>query len=170
MYAEIEVLDSVAAEAKAAVVREARKHRGCQLLKTVPGIWWLRAATVVAHVSTPFRFRTKRQFWSYCGFAVVTWSSDDWEMVDSKLIRKRKPISTRGLNKKYNRHLKDAFKGAAKTASSGVFKPHFDALVASGMRESLARLTVARKIAATSLAIWKKGEKFELGKAVIRTE
>jgi transposase len=170
LYAEIEVLDSVAAESKAAVVREARKHRGCQLLRTVPGIGWLRAATVVAHVATPFRFRTKRQFWSYCGFAVVTWSSDDWEFVGSKLVRKRRPIATRGLNKKYNRYLKDAFKAAATTASSGVFKPHFDALVASGMRESLARLTVARKIAATSLAIWKKGEKFELGKAVIRTE
>jgi hypothetical protein len=93
-------------------------------------------------------------------------------MVDSKLVRKRTPVATRGLNKKNNRHLKDAFKGAARTAStgSGVFKPHFEALVATGMREALARLTVARKIAATSLVIWKKGERFQLGKAVIRTE
>ncbi len=172
LYVEIETLDSLAAEAKEAVKKEARKHRGCRLLKTVPGIGWLRAATVVAHVATPFRFRTKRQFWSYCGFGVVTWSSDDWEMVDSKLIRKRKPISTRGLNRKHNRHLKDVFKGAARTASvgHGAFRPHFDALVREGMRESLARLTVARKIAATSLTIWKKGEEFDLAKAVIRSE
>jgi hypothetical protein len=33
----------------------------------------------------------------------------------------------------------------------------------------MARLTVARKIAATSLVIWKKGEKFDVGKAVINT-
>lgn len=172
LYGEIATLDELAANAKAAVKQEARKHRGCCLLNTVPGIGWIRAATIVAHVATPFRFRTKRQFWSYCGFGVVTWSSDDWEMVDSKLIRKRKPISTRGLNRKHNRHLKDAFKGAARTASSsqGVFRPHYDALVNSGKRESLARLTVARKIAATSLTIWKKGEEFELAKAVIRTE
>ena len=162
----------MAAEARAVVVREARKHQGCRLLKTVPGIGWLRAATVVAHVATPFRFRTKRQFWSYCGFGVVTWSSDDWEMIDSKLIRKRRPVSTRGLNRKHNRNLKRAFKGAARTASTGngVFKPHYEALVSSGMRESLARLTVARKIAATNLTIWKKGEKFDLKKSVIRSE
>ena len=34
----------------------------------------------------------------------------------------------------------------------------------------MATLTVARKIAATSLAIWKKGEKYDLGKAVIRNK
>ena len=49
-------------------------------------------------------------------------------------------------------------------------RPHFDSLVESGMRESMARLTVARKIAATTLTIWKKGEKFLLSKAVIRSK
>ena len=172
LYTEIEVMESVAKDAKKAVEGEARKHRGCRLLKTVPGIGWLRAATIVAHVKTPFRFRTKRQFWSYCGFAVVTWTSDDWEMIDSRLVRKSRPVATRGLNRKHNRHLKDAFKGAAKTAigTRGAFRPHYDALVASGMRSEMAALTVARKLAATSLVIWKKGEKFDLGKAVIRTE
>jgi transposase len=172
LYAEIDVLNDLVNDAQKAVEREARKHVACRLLKTVPGIAWQRAATIVAHVSTPFRFRTKRQFWKYCGFAVVTWSSSDWEVIGSRIVRTRRPVATRGLNKNYNRHLKAAFKGAAKTAirQGGVFKPHHDCLVASGMRESMATLTVARKIAATALTIWKKGEKFKLGKATIRTE
>jgi transposase len=171
LYAQIELLSALREEAKKAVESEARRHRGCQLLKTVPGIGWNRAGTIVAHVASPFRFRTKRQFWTYCGFAVVTWTSDDWEIVEDKIRRKRNPVATRGLNKNYNRSLKNTFKSAAKDASQAgrVFRPHFDYLVASGMREQMARLTVARKIAATSLTIWKKGEKFDLDKAVIRS-
>lgn len=172
LYAQIELLGVLGGAAQDAVERESRKHRGCRLLQTVPGIGWIRAATIVAHVSTPFRFRTKRQFWSYCGFGVVTVSSSDWEMDGSQLVRKQQPVTTRGLNRKHNRHLKDAFKGAATTACSegGVFRPHLDHLVASGMRKSMAKLTVARKIAATSLTMWKKGEKFDPDKAVIEKE
>jgi transposase len=172
LYTHIEALDPLVKAANEAVEGEARKHKGCRILRSVPGIGWIRAATIVAHVRHPSRFRTKRQFWTYCGFAVVTSSTGDWEVTESGLTRKQRPGTTRGLNNKYNRHLKDVFKGAAKTAcgARGIFKPHFDALVASGMRESMAKLTVARKIAATSLAIWKKGEEFDPGKAVIQTE
>jgi transposase len=171
LYTHIESLDALVKAANEAVEREARNHKGCRLLRSVPGIGWIRAATIVAHVRHPSRFRTKRQFWTYCGFGVVTLSSDDWEITESGLKRKSTAKTTRGLNRKYNRHLKAVFKGAAgrSCGARGIFKPHFDYLVESGMRESMARLTVARKIAATSLAIWKKGEKFDLGKAVIRT-
>jgi hypothetical protein len=102
---------------------------------------------------------------------VVTASTSDWKVTDSGIGPKKMP-KTRGLNNKYNRHLKAVFKGAATTScgARGVFKPHFDLLVANGMRESMAKLTVARKIAATTLVIWKNGEKFDLGKAVIRKE
>ena len=33
---------------------------------------------MAATVLCPYRFRTKRQFWSYCGLVVVTRSSADW--------------------------------------------------------------------------------------------
>jgi transposase len=163
----MDLLEALRVQAGDAVIRESKKHRGCKLLRTVPGIGAIRAATIVAHVCTPFRFRTKRQFWSYCGLAVVTWSSDDWEIDEGKLRRSRRPIATRGLNRNHNRHLKSVFKSAVHDARA--FRPHFEALVASGMRESMARLTVARKIAATSLAIWKKGQAFDLSKAVVRS-
>jgi transposase len=168
LYSQMEALDELKGEAERAVLGEAKKHRPCSLLKTVPGIGPIRSATIVAHVATPFRFRTKRQFWSYCGLAVVTRGSSDWEIKGEELRRSRRPVSTRGLNKNHNRHLKDAFKGAVRDARA--FRPHLDSLIESGMRASMARLTVARKIAATTLAIWKKGEQFILSKAVIRSE
>ena len=172
LYTQIESLDALVKAANQAVEREARKHRGCKLLRSVPGIGWIRSATIVGHVIDPRRFRTKRQFWTYCGFAVVMVSTNDWKSTEAGFKPKNVPKSTRGLNNQYNRHLKVVFKGAATTSCSarGIFRPHFDFLVASGMRESMAKLTVARKIAATALVIWKKGEKFDLGKAVIRTE
>jgi len=168
LYSQMESLDDLRGEAEKAVLREAKKHRPCALVKSVPGIGPIRAATIVAHVATPFRFRTKRQFWSYCGLAVVTWGSSDWEIDVETLLQKRRPVATRGLNRNHNRYLKKVFKGAVHDARA--FRPHLDSLVGSGMRESMARLTVARKIAATTLAIWKKGEKFVLSKAVIKSE
>ena len=168
LYSQMESLHDLRGEAKKAVLREAKKHRPCSLLKSVPGIGPIRSATIVAHVATPFRFRTKRQFWSYCGLAVVTQGSSDWEIDGEELRRSRRPVATRGLNRNHNRHLKNVFKSAVNDGRA--FRPHLASLVESGMRESMARLTVARKIAATTLAIWKKGEKFILSKAVIRSQ
>jgi len=37
----------------------------------------------------------------------------------------------------------------------------YEDLLAKGMKPSLARLTVARKIAAIVLKIWKKGDRFD---------
>ena len=82
-------------------------------------------------------------------------------MVDGRVCRsKRRPL-VRGLNHNYSRALKSAFKSAAKTAASGPWKSHFDAMVASGTQESLALLTLARKIASITLALWKRGERYD---------
>ena len=167
LYCQMESLDHLRDEAEKAVLCEARKHRACRLVRSVPGIGPIRSATIVAHIATPFRFRTKRQLWAYCGLAVVTSSSSVWEIVGGQMVRTRKPVVTRGLNRNHNRSLKNVFKSAVHDA--GVFRPHLKYLVESGIRVSMARLTVARKIAATTLAIWKKGEEFDLSKAEIKS-
>jgi nucleoid DNA-binding protein len=59
--------------------------------------------------------------------------------------------------------MKEIFKGAATRASCGV-GPLRDFYVASldkGMRPEMARLTLARKIAAIALTLWKKEERFD---------
>jgi hypothetical protein len=95
------------------------------------------------------------------GLAVVTCSSADHELVDGVLRRSRRPIATRGLNRNHNHLLKRVFKNAASSAChSGPFKAAYDRRVAQGMAASMARLTIARQLAAITLAIWKRGEQF----------
>src|ERR1022692_1217657 len=69
----------------------------------------------------------------------------------------------RGLNANHNHDLKNIFKGAATRAAAvaGPFQEFYAALVARGMKPPMARLTLARKIAAIILLVWKKGVRFD---------
>src|SRR5262249_12938056 len=132
------------------------------LLQSIAGLGPVRVAQLIAAIDSPHRFRTKRQLWAYSGLAVTTKSSADYRLVKGELRRAARARVTRGLNPNYNRTLKHVFKDAALLASvRGALKPYYDQLVAHGMRPALARLTVARKIAAITLAVWKKGERFD---------
>ena len=135
------------------------------MLLTVPTLGIVRIAQLIASVVTPHRFRGKRQFWSYCGLAVVTRSSADYHSDGSQLRRTKKAAATRGLTRSRNRTLKHVFKSAALTASRcEPFKSWYAELLARGLRPELARVTMARKIAAVTLAVWKAGENFDGGK------
>jgi hypothetical protein len=70
---------------------------------------------------------------------------------------------TRGLNQNHNRVVKDVFKGAATAATvrKGPLQDLYQAMVARGMREELARVTLSRKLAALTLRLWKKGEPYD---------
>ena len=73
-----------------------------------------------------------------------------------------KPREKCGL-RNYNHVLKNVFKGAATTvAYRGAFKPWFDQRVANVTAPNHALLTLARKIASITLALWKKGERFDI--------
>ncbi len=63
--------------------------------------------------------------------------------------------------------MKEIFKGAATRASCGVgpYATFYGALLAKGMKPEMARLTLARKIAAIALTLWKKEERFDIGTA-----
>jgi hypothetical protein len=121
----------------------------------------VRAAVILGVAGTPHRFRTKKQFWGYCGLAVVTVTTAEYEVVNGRVCRSKKRPLLRGLNNNYNRALKGVFKSAAKTVAAGEWKSRFEAMVAHGTAESLARLTLARKIASITLALWKKGERYD---------
>lgn len=82
-------------------------------------------------------------------------------------MRRAAKATTRGLTQDYNRTLKYVFKSAALTASRcEPFKLAYAKLLARGLRPELARVAVARKIAAITLAVWKKGEVFDAGKLI----
>ena len=83
--------------------------------------------------------------------------------MDGQLQRSKKPQQLRGLNKDHNHDLKKIFKGTATRASisAGPFRDFYEALLAKGMKPTMARLTLARKIAAITLTVWKKGASFD---------
>jgi transposase len=162
LYEELDHLRALRRRAKQAMLLESRSHRAVELLKTIPQLGPVRCALIVATIDTPHRFRTKHQLWSYSGLGVVTHMSAEYEMRDGRVVRSRKPITTRGLNRDCNRRLKDAFIGAATGGSrTEPYRSYLNRLQEKGMRNEMARLTLARKIAAISLRIWKKGETFD---------
>jgi Transposase IS116/IS110/IS902 family len=135
-------------------------------LRQIPAIGPIRAALLVALLQTPQRFRTKRQLWAYSGFAVEIHDSGEYRCVRGKLQRNRERITVRGLNDNHNKDVKSLFKSAAISASTrpGPLHDFYVARIAKGMRPTMARLTLARKIAAITLTLWKKGEVFDAEK------
>jgi len=163
LYAQFDLLDALRKKAKSAMVAEARKDPAWPVLDSVPFYGPVRISLLLATIGTPWRFRTKRNLWAYAGLAVITFSSADYEIVDGRPRRRRRRPLTRGLNRNYNRVLKSVFKGAANAATGrpGPLLDFYQELLERGMREELARVTLARKIAALTLRIWKTGEPFD---------
>lgn len=158
---EVDFLTELRDEAERDVVKEARKHAAAKILETIPGIGPLRAATIVAFTITPDRFRTRKQFWTYCGLSVTSQITGEYVIVDGQVRRTKRMPLVRGLNQNHNRWLKEVFKGAALTAATGPWKFRFDAMVENGTDPSLVLLTLARKLASTVLVLWKKGERYD---------
>jgi hypothetical protein len=110
----------------------------------------------VALIQTPHRFRTKRQLWAYSGLALETRTSGEHCYVQGQLRRSKKQVSIRGLNKDHNHDLKGLFKAAATRASvqPGPFQDFYQASLAKGIKPTMVRLTLARKIAAITLTLY----------------
>jgi len=163
LYQQLDLLHPVRQEARRDLLRESRKHDAVKMLQQIPAIGPIRAALLVALLQTPHRFRTKRQLWAYSGFAIETHDSGEYRYVRGKIQRNRERITVRGLNDNHNHDLKNLFKGAALSASTrpGPLYDFYAALLEKGMRPTMARLTLARKIAAITLTIWKKGVSFD---------
>jgi transposase len=162
-YQQLDALVLLRRQVRQELLAEGKKHQAWKLLHSIPTLGPIRAAIVMAIVQTPHRFRTKRVLWKYSGFGVVTHTSADHRYVQGQLQRSKRPVSVRGLDPSHNHHLKELFKSAAIQASirKGPFQEFYQSLVAKGTRPEMARLTLARKIAAITLAVWKKGVAFD---------
>ncbi|MBI2861813.1 MAG: IS110 family transposase [Chloroflexi bacterium] len=161
LYEELDHLTTLRREAKKEMLKEARRHAAYRQLRQVPVLGPIRVAAILAAVVSPHRFRTKRQLWAYCGLAVTTRSSGEYRFEAGGPRRQEKKVATRGLNQNYNHRLKYVFKSAALAGiHTEPFASVYQRRVEDGMRPEMARLTLARKIAAITLRIWKKKEGF----------
>lgn len=165
LYAQLDKTLELRRRVKTAVLRQACNTRVYRLLRSVPGIGPLRAAEIMAIIGDVHRFRTKRQLWQYGGLGVITRSSGEWipDRSTGRITRSGRPPLTRGLNRNFNRLLKKILKMAAHDAVGrpGAFQQLYGAMIARGMRPGMAYLTIARKIAAIVLAVWKKGVSYD---------
>jgi hypothetical protein len=92
-------------------------------------------------------------------------SSSDWiSQPDGTWVR-ADIKKTRGLGYQYNRTAKSIFKGAAMTVitkhQTDPLYADYQRLLSNGTRPPLALLTIARKIAALVLAMWKRKELYD---------
>lgn len=150
------------ADGEKQLLLESRKYPAVKLLKQIPCLGPVRSAQIVAVVATPHRFRTKRQYWPYCGLAVVNRTTADYEVINGRVQKKIRKGSTRGFNRDYSRILKRVYKSAALQATTHkLLGPLYESLLLKGLDPAMARLTIARRLASTSLTIWKKEDKFD---------
>jgi hypothetical protein len=168
---QLDLLRTLRPRAKAAMIAEARRDPAWNVLRSIPFLGPVRVALLLATLKTPWRFRTKRNLWGYAGLAVVTESSADHEWIGGRAVRRRRAPLTRGLNHNHNRVVKDVFKGAATaaTARAGPLRDFYQAMLTRGMRPEMARLTLARKLAALTLQLWKSGEPYDPAKLTVQS-
>ncbi len=150
-----ENLDDLAARRNRLYVRLAgiaERHAVAKQFLKIPGYGVIRAMTFLTVVDTPFRFPTPQKLWRYGGLGLREVQSGDPESG-----RKRPP-------KQYNRRLKAVARGAMERAlslgDSNPFELLYQRLLQKGLKESLARLTVARKCLSVPWGMWKGGTEY----------
>ena len=163
LYQQLDGLQTLRRTLRPELLAESQKHKAAKLLRQIPCIGPIRAARLIALMQTPHRFRSKRQLWTYSGLGIETRDSAQSRFVRGQLQRTKKPQQLRGLNQNHNHEMKEIFKGAATRASCGrgPFRDFYVALLGRGMKPEMARWTLARKIEAITLTLWKKEEGFD---------
>ncbi len=161
-YQQLQSLQALRQPARQQLLREGRKHPAFRRLRQIPYIGPIWAVLLIVFIQTPHRFRTKRQLWAYCGLALETHDSGEYRFHQGRLQRKRQPTVV-GLNRNHHHQLKYVLKSVAARSCTGSGPIHdfAQSLLDQGLRPEMVRLTVARKIAATVLVLWKKGVAFD---------
>jgi transposase len=115
--------------------------------EALPGIGWVRAATLFVMLDTPWRFTSKAAMWKYLGIGLERRHSG----VGAEQVRL--PLVT-------NRLLKGTILGAAKSAiaqGENPFADQYRRWLKEGLSVRLARRNVARSLSATLWGLWKNG-------------
>lgn len=168
LFSQVEALMELWTAAEERLSIASKAHAIVKILATAPAIGPIRAAQIVATVVTPHRFRTSRQFWAYCGLAIAMRSSSDWVRDHQGQWARSKRFQSLGLNRNRQPALKAVFKGAAHQVAiqmtSHPLHADYQRLLDAGTKPNLAQLTIARRLAAAILAMWKNGEVYDPNK------
>ena len=146
MFAVLNQMIDMQAEAKKAMLAAAKQFPEVALLEAVPGVGPITACRFVGYVQTPKRFSNKRKFWRYCRLGITRRESNG------------KRLSHPRLDHAGNGSLKDVsrkvFEAARRTRADNPFKRAYESSLANTKNEVHARLSTQRKILATMRAMW----------------
>lgn len=122
-------------------------------LTALPGVAHVRAATLVAYLDTPWRFRSKQALWKYLGIGLTRKTSGSG------------PVQL-GIDPSSNKTLKSVIIGAAKSATTlcggdNPFARQHQRWKERGLSPRNARRNVARSLAAVMWGMWKSGNVYE---------
>jgi transposase len=111
----------------------------------LPGVMWVRAATLRVYLDTPWRFRHKKALWKYLGIGLERRHSG-------------KGPEILAVPRQVNRLLKSTILGAAKSAIAQEDNPFADQhrrWIDQGLSPRMATRNVARSLAAVMWGLWK---------------
>jgi transposase len=132
------------------LVQLAQKEEVVRRFEALPGVGWIRAATLYAYLDTPWRFRSKQALWKYLGIGLERERSGNGpEHVGVPLLT--------------HRLLKSTILGAAQSAVAQGKNPFADLSgrwIKQGLSSRLARRNVARALSATLWGLWKNGSAY----------
>lgn len=129
--------------------RNLKRFREMRLIKGIPGFGPVFANQVVGIVISPWRFATKYKFFAYAMLI------KHQQLSDGVVYGNRRAFG--------NIQLKSIFKMAAKMVflSDNAFGRKYKRMLSEGRTEKAARNAVSRALAATVLAVWKSGKKYD---------
>jgi transposase len=132
------------------LVQLAQKEEVVCRFEALPGIGWIRAATLYAYLDTPWRFRKKSALWKYLGIGL------EREHTGKGPERVHVPLRAHRL-------LKGTILGAARSAvvqGDNPFADLYGRWIEQGLSSRLARRNVARAQSATLWGLWKNGSAY----------
>lgn len=133
------------------LVRLSKDNERIVRLTALPGVAFVRAATLVAYLDTPWRFRSKQALWKYLGIGLTRKTSGSG------------PVQL-GVDPSANRVLKSVILGAAKSAiaqGDNPFARQHQRWKERGLSPRNARRNVARSLAAVAWGMMKSGNVYE---------
>jgi transposase len=159
---QIKTATELVEEARTLFLGAAQQSPAYEILQSVPFIGRMRAAMLIATVGDPARFTSRRKFWAYGGLAVVQNISSEHRLDEGRIVRTVKSQGAH-INKAAQPALKKLLRDTALHASlrCGPFREVYEWHIQRGKRPAIARLALARKIAAVLLAVWRSGNKFD---------
>ena len=131
--------------------RAARMNPMIKRLCELPGIGVIRAATFLAYIDTPFRFKAKKKLWKYMGIGLEKRQSGTGH------------VSLR-VPRRCSRVLKSVILGAAKSAAAAGDNPFADQYqrwLDDGCSRRIARRNLARSLATVMWGMCKSDSKYD---------